>query len=89
LTLDAGESLATRENLVADCAAFGLSRPDAGGIIEKIEACVAANWKACLQKQGVPQSAIDRLETCFRGIPDWSEHADDVAHQNTLRDHLR
>jgi serine/threonine-protein kinase HipA len=89
MTLGAGESLATRENLVADCTVFGLSRPAADAIIEKMQACVAANWEACLQKQGVPQPAIARLETCFRGIPESIEQADDAAHQNTLRDHPR
>lgn len=84
MTLGGGESMATRGNLLSDCTSFGLGRPDAEAIIEKMQACVAANWEACLKKQGVPQAAINRLEACFRGIPE-SEEVDDST-QNLPRD---
>lgn len=70
MVLGAGSSIATRENLLADCSNFGLDTKAAAGIIDRIEAGVSGNWRSCLAEQGLDDPAIDRLKNCFSCIYD-------------------
>jgi serine/threonine-protein kinase HipA len=62
-------TLRTRENLLADGAKFGLSPTEAEVIVKEVELGVALHWHDCLSAQGLSASAIDRLKSCFGGIP--------------------
>jgi len=63
-------AVATRENLLSECKAFGLRRRNAEEIYEQVAEQVAANWRVCLVAQGVADKAIALVEGCFSGVPD-------------------
>jgi serine/threonine-protein kinase HipA len=69
MTLGGAESLGTRENLLVDGAKFGLSPTEAEVIVKEVELGVAHHWHECLRAQGLSASAVDRLKSCFDGIP--------------------
>ena len=69
MTLGQGESLATRQNLLADCESFGLKWDYAEWIFEAISADINEHWRDCLHTHGLSANAISRLETCFSGVP--------------------
>jgi serine/threonine-protein kinase HipA len=68
MTLGGSESVASRQNLLADCASFGLSESQAASIIDDTVVRVQDNWRQCLLDQGVSVSGADRLRSCFTGI---------------------
>ncbi len=68
MTLGGAESVASRQNLLADCASFGLSESQAGSSIDETVVRVQANWRQCLADQGLGVAAVDRLRSCFSGI---------------------
>lgn len=61
--------LATKENLLSDCDAFGLRRCNAEEIYEQVAERIAASWSECLAAQGVADKGIAMVEGCFSGIP--------------------
>jgi serine/threonine-protein kinase HipA len=69
MTLGGAESLGTRENLLSDGVKFGLNPTEAEVIVKEVELGVAHHWHDCLRTQGLSASAIDRLKSCFGGIP--------------------
>lgn len=64
------ESLATKENLLSDCEAFGLDRSEAEAVFDEVSELVASHWRQCLRAQGVSEEGIGRVEGCFKGVPD-------------------
>lgn len=62
--------VATKENLLSECEAFGLRRHDAELILGNLAEQVEANWRECLVVQGVANEGIAMLEGCFSGVPD-------------------
>lgn len=69
MLVGANSSIATRENLLADSAAFGLTRPQAENVLEEVVAKVGANWRECMQEQGITAQGLSKLERCFAGFP--------------------
>ena len=62
--------VASRENLLSDCAAFGLSRVQALHVLEEIEATVQAQWQQVLTDEGLGAQQVDDWAVCFRPLPE-------------------
>jgi len=65
--------VATRQNLLSDCAAFGLSRAQALNILSDIEATVQSNWKQVLLDEGLTDEQAEEWSRCFTPLPDTFE----------------
>ena len=70
LALGNGDSLATRENLLADSEAFGLTNSQAESIIQSVESGVSTHWRSCLLAQGLAAAEVESLRGCFAGLFD-------------------
>lgn len=65
-----GSSLATRENLLADCGSFGLSLENANEIIESITDVISKNWQELLKAQGLSENSIQQIGENFNYLPE-------------------
>ncbi|EJE54413.1 HipA-like protein [Acidovorax sp. CF316] len=63
-------AMATKENLLSECEAFGLTRRNAEEVHGQVAERVAANWRECLVAQGVADKGIALVEGCFSVVPD-------------------
>lgn len=61
--------VATRRNLLSECANFGLAPPQAHAILDEIEATVQAGWKDVLLREGLTEEQAREWATCFRPLP--------------------
>ena len=61
--------VATQQNVLSECASFGLQRTQAQVILDNIEATVQARWKDVLLEQGLTQEQAREWATCFRPLP--------------------
>lgn len=59
--------LATVDNALEGCAAFGLSREAATQIAERLAGIIAHNWESAMLDAGVPQRHLPALQQCFVG----------------------
>lgn len=60
----------TRENILSDCAVFGLTRMQAREILAEVEATVHANWQQALLDEGLDEHALRDWAGCFAELPD-------------------
>ena len=65
LSVGAQGRLATLDNLLGAHGAFGLLKPEAAGIIERV-AAVTREWRVVFAKLGVPDSECQKISTAFR-----------------------
>jgi serine/threonine-protein kinase HipA len=61
--------VATRRNLLSECATFGLTSAQAKAIVDDIEAIVQAGWQGALLAQGLSEEQAQAWRTCFRSLP--------------------
>lgn len=67
--------VATRQNILSHCNAFGLRRAEANDILDEIEAEVHAGWKPLLMDEGLSEAEADHWSGCFTALPDTSDTA--------------
>lgn len=67
LALELGEygSIASKRNLLSECARFGLSTWEADQLIEAMRLVVKSNWKKCLVNNGASEVHIARIASAF------------------------
>lgn len=61
--------VATRQNILSDCASFGLQPGEADAILQEVEATVQAGWKKALQGQGLSDAQAQDWAGCFQPLP--------------------
>ena len=57
--------IATRRNILSDCAVFGLGPTRALAILDEIEAVVEARWKQVLLEAGLSEQHLSQWAGCF------------------------
>jgi serine/threonine-protein kinase HipA len=62
--------VATRRNILSDCAVFGLYRAQAQAILDEIEGTVQAKWKQVLHDEGLRREQLQDWASCFCPLPD-------------------
>lgn len=65
--------VATRRNILSDCAVFGLHREQAQEILDEIEATVQARWRQVLLDEGLGDEEAEDWAGCFTQLPDTLE----------------
>jgi serine/threonine-protein kinase HipA len=62
--------VATRGNLLSDCASFGLSRAAAERLLNEVETTVQGRWREVLAAEGLAEEVMQGWAGCFRPLPD-------------------
>lgn len=62
--------VATRSNLLSDCAAFGLSATQAEQVLQQVQDTVLARWRTCLLDEGLTDEQLQDWAACFQPLPD-------------------
>lgn len=60
--------VATRDNLLSDCAMFDLSRQAAASILDEVEAIVVDQWAAVCAAEGLSEEALREWAGCFAAL---------------------
>lgn len=80
MELGNGSSTATRENLLADCAAFGIASVEANAIIDSVQQTVRDNWRRFFAAEGLTHDVVEELGRGFCYLPnDMQELKRDIA----------
>ncbi len=70
LAIGADGFVATRRNLLSECATFGLQAAQAKAIVDEVEATVRAGWARTLRDEGLREDQVQAWSTCFQPLPD-------------------
>lgn len=70
LAIGADGFVATRRNLLSECATFGLQPARAKEIVDEVEATVAAGWARALSDEGLGKEQVQDWATCFQPLPE-------------------
>lgn len=70
LVIGADGYVATRRNLLSECASFGLRQAQAQAIVDEIEAAVQARWARALLDEGLSEEQAQDWAACFRPLPE-------------------
>ncbi|MGE4240503.1 HipA domain-containing protein [Ramlibacter sp.] len=68
--------IATRRNILSDCARFGLARDEAEAILEEVQAEVSRGWVGALRRHGAGDDDVEHWRPCFVPLP---QHYDGAA----------
>ena len=69
LAIGADGFVASRRNLLSECATFGLQQAQAQAIVDEIESTVQAGWNRALLEAGLSEEWAQDWATCFRPLP--------------------
>lgn len=61
--------VATRSNLLSDCASFGLSPSQAQQVLQEVQDTVQAQWRILLEKEGLSREQLQEWAVCFQPLP--------------------
>jgi len=62
--------IATRKNLLSDCAAFGLTQAQAEQVLQHVQDTVLAQRRTCLLDEGLTDEQLQDWAGCFQPLPE-------------------
>jgi serine/threonine-protein kinase HipA len=69
LALGADGFVATRRNILSECATFGLKPAPAEEILDEIQGIVQSEWHRCLIAEGLSEEESQDWARCFTALP--------------------